>query len=161
MYSNQELAEIHFMYGKADGNAALALRLYQERYPQRQCPDRKTFLLFCFIVLGCVSMQQLLVSCNESQFHEWIGRYCTTEWRRRSCDVTPCDFSLWGILKNYVFAQKPRDLHQLRQMVDKLYVKIDENLVTELVVDFDNVEENFHRVLMDIVVDYDDVYGKF
>ncbi|KAJ4431598.1 hypothetical protein ANN_20197 [Periplaneta americana] len=44
MYSNQELAEIHFMYDKADGNAALARRLYQERYPQRQCPDRKTFV---------------------------------------------------------------------------------------------------------------------
>ncbi|KAJ4451131.1 hypothetical protein ANN_02571 [Periplaneta americana] len=44
MSSNQELAEIHFMYGKADGNAALALRLYQEKYPQRQCPDRKTFV---------------------------------------------------------------------------------------------------------------------
>ncbi|KAJ4436157.1 hypothetical protein ANN_18787 [Periplaneta americana] len=44
MYSNQELAEIHFMYGKADGNAALARRLYQERYPQRQCSDRKTFV---------------------------------------------------------------------------------------------------------------------
>ncbi|KAJ4426948.1 hypothetical protein ANN_26747 [Periplaneta americana] len=44
MYSNQELAEIHFMYGKADCNAALARRLYQERYPQRQCPDRKTFI---------------------------------------------------------------------------------------------------------------------
>ncbi|KAJ4430376.1 hypothetical protein ANN_22592 [Periplaneta americana] len=44
MYSNQELAEIHFMYGKADGSAALARHLYQERYPQRQCPDRKTFV---------------------------------------------------------------------------------------------------------------------
>ncbi|KAJ4433473.1 hypothetical protein ANN_15776 [Periplaneta americana] len=44
MYSNQELAEIYFMYGKADGNAALARRLYQERYPQRQCPDRKKFV---------------------------------------------------------------------------------------------------------------------
>ncbi|KAJ4427702.1 hypothetical protein ANN_25354 [Periplaneta americana] len=44
MYSNQELAEIHFMYGKADGNAALARRLHQETYPQRQCPDRKTFV---------------------------------------------------------------------------------------------------------------------
>ncbi|KAJ4442736.1 hypothetical protein ANN_04327 [Periplaneta americana] len=46
MYSNQELAEIHFMYGKADSNAALARRLYQGRYPQRQCPDRKTFVRF-------------------------------------------------------------------------------------------------------------------
>ncbi|KAJ4428570.1 hypothetical protein ANN_24614 [Periplaneta americana] len=44
MYSNQKLAEVHFMYGKEDGNAALARRLYQERYPQRQCPDRKTFV---------------------------------------------------------------------------------------------------------------------
>ncbi|KAJ4428626.1 hypothetical protein ANN_24671 [Periplaneta americana] len=44
MYSNQELAEIDFMYGKADGIAALARRLYQERYPQRQCPDLKTFV---------------------------------------------------------------------------------------------------------------------
>ncbi|KAJ4435786.1 hypothetical protein ANN_18405 [Periplaneta americana] len=43
-YSNQELAEIHFMYSKADGNAALARRLYQERYLQRQCPDQKTFV---------------------------------------------------------------------------------------------------------------------
>ncbi|KAJ4426799.1 hypothetical protein ANN_26598 [Periplaneta americana] len=32
MYSNQEPAEVHFMYGKADGNAALARRLCQERY---------------------------------------------------------------------------------------------------------------------------------
>ncbi|KAJ4428021.1 hypothetical protein ANN_24035 [Periplaneta americana] len=40
MYSNQELAEIHFMYGKADGNAALARRLYQERYPQRPTMSR-------------------------------------------------------------------------------------------------------------------------
>ncbi|KAJ4434953.1 hypothetical protein ANN_23525 [Periplaneta americana] len=44
MYSNQEQAKIHFMYGKADGNAALAHRLYQKRYPQRQCPDRNTFV---------------------------------------------------------------------------------------------------------------------
>ncbi|XP_068086719.1 phenoloxidase 1 [Anabrus simplex] len=40
MYSVQRLAEMHFMmYGKADGNAALARRLYQERYPHRRCPD--------------------------------------------------------------------------------------------------------------------------
>ncbi|KAJ4428848.1 hypothetical protein ANN_25841 [Periplaneta americana] len=31
---------LHVRYG----NAALARRLYQERYPQRQCPDRKTFV---------------------------------------------------------------------------------------------------------------------
>ncbi|KAJ4450077.1 hypothetical protein ANN_01484 [Periplaneta americana] len=33
MYSNQELAEIHFMYGKADGNAALARRFVPGEVP--------------------------------------------------------------------------------------------------------------------------------
>jgi len=43
MYSNEELATMHFIYGLADGNALQARRLYQERYPIRRCPSRKTF----------------------------------------------------------------------------------------------------------------------
>ncbi|KAJ4426353.1 hypothetical protein ANN_27167 [Periplaneta americana] len=68
MYSNQELAEIHFMYGKADGNAALARRLYQERYPQRQCPDRKTFVLYVSIThtKGSVASQCSSYDCLET-----------------------------------------------------------------------------------------------
>ncbi|KAJ4432368.1 hypothetical protein ANN_20987 [Periplaneta americana] len=42
MYSNQELAEIHFMYGKADGNAFEWLVVLPGKVPTgRQCPDRK------------------------------------------------------------------------------------------------------------------------
>jgi hypothetical protein len=40
MYSNQDLADMHL----ADGNAAVARRLYQEKYPGRRCSDRKTFV---------------------------------------------------------------------------------------------------------------------
>lgn len=42
-YTNEEYACMHFMYGLADGNASRARRLYQERYPTRRLPDRKTF----------------------------------------------------------------------------------------------------------------------
>jgi hypothetical protein len=35
---------MHFLYCSADSNAVLARRLYQERYPGRRCPDRKTFV---------------------------------------------------------------------------------------------------------------------
>ncbi|KAJ4449697.1 hypothetical protein ANN_01101, partial [Periplaneta americana] len=56
------------------------------------------------------------------QFHEWIGRRGTTEWSPRSCDLTPCDFSLRSILKQ-------QDLHQLRHMIEQSFVKIDENLI--------------------------------
>ncbi|KAJ4445775.1 hypothetical protein ANN_12460 [Periplaneta americana] len=34
-----ELAEVHFMYGKADGNAALARRLYPDRWISRGGPN--------------------------------------------------------------------------------------------------------------------------
>jgi hypothetical protein len=46
-YSNQELAESHFM----DGNAVVARRLYQERYPGRRCPDRKIICKYPLLAL--------------------------------------------------------------------------------------------------------------
>ncbi|KAJ4443510.1 hypothetical protein ANN_05182 [Periplaneta americana] len=70
MYSNQELAEIHFMYGKADGNAALARRLYQERYPQRQCPDRKTFEVD---ILNIFCNDNDLRKEKRSEHQNWFG----------------------------------------------------------------------------------------
>jgi hypothetical protein len=32
-YGNEEYADMHFMYGKANGNALEAARLYQEAFP--------------------------------------------------------------------------------------------------------------------------------
>ena len=43
MYSNEEMAEMHFMYGRANGNAYEACRLYAEAYPNRTCPSDKLF----------------------------------------------------------------------------------------------------------------------
>ena len=31
--------------------------------------------------------------------------------------VTPCDFSVWGIIKDYVYARQPRDLAHLRELI--------------------------------------------
>ncbi|GFW07589.1 DUF4817 domain-containing protein [Trichonephila clavipes] len=38
-----ELAEIHFIYGLADGNGRADVRLYRERYPTRRQPNHQTF----------------------------------------------------------------------------------------------------------------------
>ena len=38
-YTNAELADIHFIYGLADGNGRAAVRLYGERYPTRRQPN--------------------------------------------------------------------------------------------------------------------------
>lgn len=43
MFTNAELADAHLMYGLARGNSRGAVRLYRDRFPERRCPDRKTF----------------------------------------------------------------------------------------------------------------------
>ncbi|GBM66756.1 hypothetical protein AVEN_200133-1 [Araneus ventricosus] len=42
-YSNQEKADMHFMYGLANGNDLEAERLYRQRFPRRHVTDRKMF----------------------------------------------------------------------------------------------------------------------
>ena len=44
-----------------------------------------------------------------------IGLGHDVEWPPRSLDLTPCDFFLWGYIKDKVFSTPPRDIHELRQ----------------------------------------------
>ncbi|KAJ4437962.1 hypothetical protein ANN_13901 [Periplaneta americana] len=90
MYSNQELAEIHFMCGKADGNAALARRLYQERYPQRQCPDRKTFVRLHYV---CAKVQEEIL--------EAVNMTPSISTRRVALQVNVPYTTVWRLLKEY------------------------------------------------------------
>ena len=43
-YTNEEYADMHFMYGKANGSALEAARLYEEAFPRRRQPDRRMFI---------------------------------------------------------------------------------------------------------------------
>lgn len=42
-FTNSEMADMHFIYGFANGNAREARRLYMERYPNRMIPDQRVF----------------------------------------------------------------------------------------------------------------------
>ena len=42
-FSNAELVNIHFTYGRLNGNSNLAQRLYREDFPQSQFPSKSTF----------------------------------------------------------------------------------------------------------------------
>ena len=46
-----------------------------------------------------------------------IGLQHDIEWPPRSPDLTPCDFFLWGYLKNKVFTTPPANLATLRQRI--------------------------------------------
>lgn len=41
--SKEEFTDIHFMYGRANGKAKLAAKLYRKAFPNRRCPH---YLLF-------------------------------------------------------------------------------------------------------------------
>jgi hypothetical protein len=51
-------------------------------------------------------------------FGEWIGRRRTVEWPPRSPDLTPMDFTVWGIMKDRVYSVKIRDLEHLKERID-------------------------------------------
>jgi len=42
-YTFAEMADIHFFYGHANGNAHEARHLYQETFPNRRLPCSRTF----------------------------------------------------------------------------------------------------------------------
>jgi len=51
----------------------------------------------------------------DSKFgNRWIGRRGPIEWPARSPDLTPCDFFLWGYLKDRVYSAKYRTIDELK-----------------------------------------------
>lgn len=54
----------------------------------------------------------------------WLGRRGPIEWPARSPDLSPPDFFLWGVLKDRVFAQKPRTIASLKDTIRKECEKI-------------------------------------
>jgi transposase len=49
--------------------------------------------------------------------NRWIGRRGAIEWPARSPDLTPTDFFLWGVIKDYVYAKKPQNLQALKDTI--------------------------------------------
>jgi len=43
---------------------------------------------------------------NDTFPNRWIGRVSTINWPPRSPDLTPLDFSLWGLMKSEVYRKK-------------------------------------------------------
>ena len=54
---------------------------------------------------------------NEEFPGKWIGRRGSIEWAPRSPDLTPCDFFLWGYLKQKVYSKPLKDLNELKERI--------------------------------------------
>ncbi|GBN62464.1 hypothetical protein AVEN_192812-1 [Araneus ventricosus] len=49
-------------------------------------------------------------------------------WPPYSPDITPCDFFLWGYLKDLVYRQTPKTITQLKQHISTAYETIPSNM---------------------------------
>ena len=54
---------------------------------------------------------------NQKFANRWIGRRGPIEWPARSPDLAPCDFFLWGYLKNIVYQERPTTLDELKSRI--------------------------------------------
>lgn len=69
---------------------------------------------------------------NEKFGDRWIGRQGPMLWPPRSPDLTPCDFFLWGYIKNIVFSQKIRDLNHLKNRINEAMTTITEEMLANV-----------------------------
>lgn len=60
----------------------------------------------------------------------WIGRRGPTEWPARSPDLTPCDFFLWGYLKERVYRERPANIPELRARITQCCAEITPDLLS-------------------------------
>ena len=54
-------------------------------------------------------------------------------WPPHSPDINPCDFFLWGFLKEKVFQRRPENVAQLRAHIAKLCHPLSEDLCRKVV----------------------------
>ena len=72
-----------------------------------------------------VEVRQFL---NDQFPNAWIGRRGPIEWPARSPDLTPMDFSVWGIIKDLVYQEPPGDIETLKVQITEAFGVFDEDL---------------------------------
>ncbi|CAF4422254.1 unnamed protein product [Rotaria sp. Silwood2] len=64
----------------------------------------------------------------DNLFLQWIGRRGTIEWSPRSSDLTPCDFSLWEMIKDRVYAQESSDANNLKLLIEQEFTSLNDDI---------------------------------
>ncbi|KAJ4438070.1 hypothetical protein ANN_14009 [Periplaneta americana] len=93
----------------------------------------RRFRQFCLPTNGAPPHWMLAVSeyLNHELPNRWIGRIGADDqalfpWPTRSPDLTPCDFYLWGYIKDRVYVPPlPQTLVQLRERISNAVMAID------------------------------------
>ena len=70
---------------------------------------------------------------NQKLGDRWIGRAGPVSWPPRSPDLTPCDFFLWGYIKDRVFQTLPNTIAELKTKIRAAIQSITEDTLMKVV----------------------------
>ncbi|GFX52699.1 putative DD41D transposase [Trichonephila clavipes] len=62
-----------------------------------------------------------------------ISRFGPVNWPRRSCDLTPLDYFLWGYVKSWVYADKPQTLDHLEDNIRRVTADIRPQMLEKVI----------------------------
>ena len=65
-----------------------------------------------------------------------ISRNGDQNWPPRSCDLTPCEFFLWGFVKSRVYANKPQIIPELKVEIRRVVCEIEPQLCGNVIESF-------------------------
>lgn len=84
-----------------------------------------------------------------------ISKRGDVDWPPCSPDLTPCDYFLWGYLKNKVYMEKPSTLNELKGAIKREICSIPRNMLEKVMANFahrvDECIENEGRHLTNVV----------
>ena len=102
--------------------------LENDVWPALTTVDRRTLI---FMQDGAPAHYALVVrEWLDSHFPgKWIGRSGPHKWPARSPDLTPCDFFLWGWLKEQVYAASPKTLDELEERIREVLASVPQDFL--------------------------------
>ncbi|XP_074603958.1 uncharacterized protein LOC141857363 [Brevipalpus obovatus] len=82
-------------------------------------------------------------NCIRSRFHDRvIGLGFTSDegreivWPPHSPDLNPCDFALWGMMKDHVYHAQPKSLFALKNAIDSYVNLLDGPMLERIMANF-------------------------
>jgi hypothetical protein len=85
----------------------------------------------------CHTSRQTLAFLHEKFPQRVISLHGDQEWPPRSCDLTPCDFFLWGYVKSQVYANKPRTIPELKAEIRRVIGGIEPHICERVIRNFE------------------------
>jgi len=76
--------------------------------------------------------------------NRWMGRGGPIPWPPRSPDLTPCDYFLWGHVKDKVYSERPNNIAELKDKIREAVTSIDEDTLRKV---FENMKNRLAFVV--------------